>query len=137
MEEFDGLFDPQPVTKHGGAREGAGRKPKDLVREAELAAKAAGYLPFAEAKAHKETYLAKLAELQWQVKTGEKVDRTAVREAGAGAMAACAQSMRAIPDTIERKLGVAPEVSEEIGRLIDVALDELADELERMGRDGF
>ena len=27
--------------------------------------------------------------------------------------------------------------AEEIGRLIDVALDELADELERMGRDGF
>jgi len=128
---------PSSVTRHGGAREGAGRKPKALADEAADRAQEAGYLDYAIAKAKKETYLAELAQLEFEVKTQAKIDRIAVREAAAAAQAACAQALRAIPDTVERKFNVAPEIAAEIGLLIDAAMDELATELERMGRDGF
>lgn len=113
---------------HGGFRRGAGRKP-------------AGYQPPPEkvdidvAKARNEAAKADLNELELRIKSGEYVDRAAVREATATALASMAQTLRSVPDDLERRLGIDPSLAEEIGNRIDAALNTLADKLEALGRD--
>ena len=57
---------------------------------------------------------------------GRYVDRAEVRQAAATALAELAQTLRSVPDSIERRLGVSPEVAAEVGDLIDHALNEVA-----------
>ena len=110
---------------HGGARLGAGQKP-------------AGYVPPKERidldreRARNEKAKADLNELDLAVKRGEYVLRAEVRQATATALSALAQTMRSVPDNLERKLGVAPEVAQEVGVLIDAALDEVANQFEEI-----
>jgi len=61
--------------------------------------------------------------------TGEIVDREEVRDAVAKAFATIAQTLRAIPDNLERQMGITPEVAEKIGLYIDEAMGELARDL--------
>ncbi|MBF6987244.1 DUF1441 family protein [Cupriavidus sp. IK-TO18] len=110
---------------HGGARAGAGRKPKDFV-------KPEATVDFEEARARNESAKADLNELEFKIKSGEYVARVAVVQATATAYAAIAQTLRSLPDHLERRLALAPEVAEEIGRQIDEALGELAGVLEKM-----
>jgi phage terminase Nu1 subunit (DNA packaging protein) len=127
-----------PRPGRGGARPGAGRKGKEVEQQVRERIEAdGGYLDFSAAKARKETAMAYMAELELKIKTNEYVARSAVQEACASAMAAIAQTLRAIPDNLERKLGVSPEVAQEVGVLLDESMAALADELERMARDGF
>ena len=126
-----------PAT-NGGVRPGSGRK--GVVIEAAVKARVdaeGDYLDYAVAKAQKETYHARMAELDFNVKSGKFVSRDAVRSACAASFAAIAQTLRSIPDNLERRLGVSPEVAQEVGNLIDDSMDELALELERMSNDGF
>lgn len=44
-----------------------------------------------------------------------------------------AQTLRSVPDNLERKLGVSPEVALEVGILIDAALNDVAAKFEEMG----
>lgn len=110
---------------HGGYRPGAGRKP-------------AGYKPPQEkvdldaAKARKEAAQADLYELDLRIKSGQYVDRAAVQQATATALATLAQSLRSVPDYLERVLGVSPEVAEEVGRAIDSAMDDAATEFQKL-----
>ena len=113
------------TTGHGGYRPGAGDKP-------------AGYVPPKERidldreRARNEKAKADLNELDLAVKRGEYVLRAEVRQATATALSALAQTMRSVPDTLERKLGVAPEVAQEVGVLIEAALDEVANQFEEI-----
>jgi phage terminase Nu1 subunit (DNA packaging protein) len=113
------------TTGHGGHRPGAGGKP-------------AGYVPPKERidldreRARNEKAKADLNELDLAVKRGEYVLRAEVRQATATALSALAQTMRSVPDNLERKLGVAPEVAQEVGVLIDAALDEVANQFEEI-----
>lgn len=125
-DEFEVLdAPPKRNNGHGGARAGAGRKPK-------------GYEPpkakadFDEARARNEAAKADLAELEYKRKSGQYVARAAVRDASAHAFASVAQSLRSIPDTLERKLNLTPEQAEQAGVLIDAILNVLADEFEQM-----
>lgn len=52
-----------------------------------------------------------------------------VEEVMATAFAAIAQGLRAIPDNVERRLGVEPSVAGEIEKIIDAEMDALADRL--------
>jgi phage terminase Nu1 subunit (DNA packaging protein) len=113
------------VSGHGGARPGAGRKPKDYVKPPMVE-------DFDVARARNESAKADLNELEFKVKSGEYVARSAVVQATATAYAALAQTLRSLPDHLERRLALAPEVAEEIGRQIDEALGELAEVFERM-----
>lgn len=81
-------------------------------------------------------YDAELKRLEFDRRRGELVERADVRQASATAFATIAQSLRGIPDSLERRLGLAPEVAEEIGTLIDESLSALADELEKMHESG-
>lgn len=111
------------IERRGGYREGAGRKP-------------AGYEPpaakvdYDEAKARNEQAKAELNELELAIKRGQYVLRAEVEQQTATALAAIAQTLRSVPDNLERTLGVSPEVAQEVGELIDSALDELAQAFE-------
>lgn len=79
---------------------------------------------------------AELKRLEFDRRRGELVERADVRQASATAFSIIAQALRGIPDNLERRLGIAPEVAEEIGLLIDEALGALADELQAMHETG-
>ena len=123
--EFEILDNNRPITGRGGYRPNSGRKKKEVEEEAD-------YVSFTKAKARNESAKADLAELEYKIKTGQYVSRIAVQQASATAFATIAQSLRSIPDNLERKLGLAPEVAAEVGVLIDAALDDLSNELEVM-----
>lgn len=126
------------IPVNGGRREGSGRKKKEVIAAVTAAIAVDGtYLDYATARAKKETSAARMAELDYKVKNAEYVSRVAVQQAVASAMSAISQTLRSIPDNLERIMGVSPAVAQEVGVQIDSAMDTLADELERMGRDGF
>ena len=116
---------PKRNNGHGGARAGACRKPR-------------GYEPpkakadFDEARARNESAKADLAELEYKRRSGLYVARAAVRDASAHALASVAQSLRSIPDTLERKFNLSPVQAEAVAHAIDGVLNELADEFEQM-----
>ena len=66
------------------------------------------------------------------MRRGTYVLRASVQEAAATALAAMSQTMRSVPDNLERKLGLAPEVAAEVGAAIDAALNEVANQFESM-----
>ena len=130
----DDLFN-EPVVpggKKGGKRPGAGGK-KGVPRSET----ADTYKVYAQARADKETALARREELKFEMESGSVVLRDDVRRASATAYAVIAQTLRAIPDNLERRLGIAPEVIEEISRQIDDAMDVLSDDLEKMCQMGM
>jgi phage terminase Nu1 subunit (DNA packaging protein) len=105
----------------GGARLGAGRKPLDYEKPQVVK-------DFDAAKLRKELSLADMHELNYKVKSGEYVERAAVREASA-TLLALAQSLRGIPDNLERKFNLSPEIAQEIEKVINASLADLGESL--------
>ena len=54
-----------------------------------------------------------------------------MQQAAATALANLSQTLRSVPDNLERKLGLAPDVAQEVGYLIDAALNEVANAFEQ------
>lgn len=122
------LFDEAPRIPggaNGGKRPGAGRKKGTVVDQDE-------YAIYAKARAAKEKANAGLAQIELLRKEGAFVPREEVQQATATAFAVISQTLRAIPDNIERRLGTTPELAEEVGKLIDTAMADLAADLEVM-----
>lgn len=120
--DFELSDDGTVLPSRGGARAGAGRKPADyekpeVVRDYEVA------------RARKEASLADMHELQFKIKSGEYVARDAVKEAAATLLSNLAQSLRSLPDNLERKFNVAPDVAEEIEKVIDASLADVSEGL--------
>lgn len=109
------------VPRHGGARAGAGRKPSGYA-----------LTDFDQARARNEAAKASMNELKLEVERGRLVPREAVRQASAVALAVLAQSLRSMPDNLERTLSLKPEVVEAISVQVDAALTELARAFEAM-----
>lgn len=108
----------KPKSRRGGARPGAGM-PAGYVKPQER-------VDYDVARARNELAKAELNELDLAIKRGEFVDRGSVREMAATALATLAQTLRSVPDNIERKMGASPEIAVEVGELIDNALDDIA-----------
>ena len=125
MSEFTQVF---PIPKRGGARPNSGPKSGKFKGDGE----ATNYDDYAAARARNEAAKADLAELEFQVKSGQYVDRAAVRQASATAFATCAQAIRSIPDNLERTAGVSPDVAQIVSDQIDAALSALSTTLEMM-----
>ena len=121
------LFDEIIEVPNRTRRPGGGAKPGGYVRPEEIK-------DYDQAKARNETAKAELNELEVKIKTGEYGERAAYRQAAATALASLAQTLRSVPDNLERRLGVSPEVAQEVGDQIDAALDDLASEFEMMTR---
>lgn len=107
---------------HGGAREGAGRKPSTYQKPTEV-------VDFEKARARNEKAKADLNELEVKIKSGEYVARAAVQQAAATMLASIAQTLRSIPDTLERRVNLSPDTAELVGVEIDAILEGLGDEL--------
>lgn len=107
----------------GGARPGAGRKPADYVPSEDR-------LDYEAARARNESAKADLNELELAIKRGEYVPRAEVQEATATALSALSQTLRSVPDNLERTLGISPELAQEVGMQIDAALDDVATRFE-------
>lgn len=103
-------------TGRGGARPGAGRKPAGYIRPDDA-------VSYDKAKARKEVALADLHELDYKVKSGQYVARAAVRQAAATALAVLAQTLRSLPDNLERR-GIEASVCAQIDAVVtDVLAD--------------
>jgi hypothetical protein len=87
---------------------------------------------YAHAKAQKEAALAATQELMYKRKAGMYLPRDDVRRAAATAFSSVAQSLRSIPDLLERQIGLDPTIAERIGVIIDNHLAELSEELKRL-----
>lgn len=113
-----------PLTL-GGARPGAGRKPADYVPSDDR-------LDYEAARARNESVKADLNELDLAIKRGEYVPRAEVQAATATALSALSQTLRSVPDNLERTLGLSPEVAQEVAQQIDAALDDMATRFEEL-----
>lgn len=116
----------QRIERRGGARPGAGRKPKtDDPSDP--------YILHAKARAKHEAYKANLAEQEFKKRAGELLDRAKVEQAAATMLAAVAQTLRSIPDNLERMAGLTPKQAEECERIIDAHCMTLHDKLRELG----
>lgn len=109
----------------GGARPGAGRKPADYVPSDDR-------LDYEAARARNESAKADLNELDLAIKRGEYVPRAEVQAATATALSALSQTLRSVPDNLERTLGLSPDIAQEVGHQIDAALDDMATRFEEL-----
>jgi hypothetical protein len=126
VEVFDRPLGAQPEPRsatRGGFRAGAGAKPAGYVKPPEIVA-------LDKAKARKEAAMAEKAELELMVAKGQYGDRAAFRQAVAMVISSFVQTARSIPDNLERRLGISPEIAQAIGAELDESLNNLADELE-------
>lgn len=112
------------IDGRGGARPGAGRKPAGYQKPIEVA-------DFEEARARNETAKAGINEIELSIKDGSYIARAEVCEASATLLATVAQTLRSIPDNLERK-GVPAATCQMVERVLDDAVSGLADGLERL-----
>ena len=104
---------------------GAGGKPADYVPSDDR-------LDYEAARARNESAKADLNELDLAIKRGEYVPRAEVQAATATALSALSQTLRSVPDNLERTLGLSPDIAQEVGRQIDAALDDMATRFEEL-----
>lgn len=114
--------------RRGGSRPGAGGKPKDYVKSADLQA-------FDNARARKETALAGKHEIELKELQGEFVPRSAFRDASATLLAELVQSLRGLPDMLERQHGLTAEQAQAVENDVNSALEDVRKGLQKlMGR---
>ena len=79
--------------------------------------------------------LVKIAEreLNLSIKQGLHVERAAVRQAQATALALLTQTLRSIPDNLERRLALPAAALDAIGEEIDRSLATLAETFRKLG----
>ena len=106
------------IERRGGARPGTGPKPDGYVKSEDLQL-------LDKARARKEAALADKHELDFRIQKGEYVPRSAFREASATLLANLAQTLRSIPDMLERKHGMSHEQAQAVEADIEAGLAEV------------
>jgi hypothetical protein len=131
-DDLTGVLAPAPKAKHpnhGGSRKNSGQKSK-VVRDSTEDS----HVAYARARADHERLKAQLAEHELNVKSGKYVSREDVQRVSSVAFATVAQALRSIPDNLERRLGLSPNVTSQVSGVIDEAMDGLSLKLEEMYR---
>lgn len=100
--------------QHGGARPGAGRKPKSQMADPNDP-----HRTLTIAKARREMYKAGLAEIELQQARGELVQAEDVRQTWAASLKRIALAMETLTDVIERDAGLSPEQAQVFEGAID------------------
>jgi len=93
--------EPLPRATPGGARPGAGRKKKT-----DLNAPGDPYMMLAKAKAKHEIFKANIAELEFKQRGGQLLEKAHVEMAASRLHSFLAQSLRNLPDDLERRCGL-------------------------------
>lgn len=101
----------------GGSRANSGTRPEGEE-------KSTAQQDYDNEKARHEKIKADEREFKLQALRGEYVARAAVQQASATAVSVLSQSLRSIPDNIERAHALPPEVIDAIARMVDEALTE-------------
>lgn len=130
VEEPEPIFISPPGR--GGYRTGSGRKTDDVRERVNKALEDKGEVDYAVARAKKESWLAKTVELDYRIKQGEFVSRDKVRGECAKAFSAVAQTLRSLPDALERREGISPQLAERIGIYLDDAMNTLCEDFKRL-----
>lgn len=112
----------------GGARPNSGPRGEGYQRSESEA-------EYDKEKARHERIKADQREFKLAIEMGEYLPRAATVQASATALAILTQSLRSIPDNLERTLALAPEVVEAIAVQIDAALAETAAAFKVMSRE--
>ncbi len=97
-----------PTFGHGGHRVGAGRKRGGAVKPKALDTANPSVI-YAQAKAKLETCKAQMAELDYRQRRGELLEAKDVELLATRLHAFLAQSLRGLPDNLERQLGLSPD----------------------------
>lgn len=120
------LIAPAAKTRsgHGGAREGAGRKPLGYKKPSEV-------VEFEKARARNEAAKAERNEFDLAVLRRQYLRREDVQQAAATAIAAFAQSARSIADALESD-GIAPDLCVRVAAVIDASLEDLFADLKKI-----
>lgn len=105
---------------HGGARLGAGRKPKVKNLDGPDP-----YIQLARAKAKREDYRAKLNEIEYLKEAGEFYEREQILRVISTSVTVFVEQMRSLPDKLERDTGLTPHQAELVEDAIDLQLEEL------------
>lgn len=103
----------------GGARIGSGPKPPGYEPPPEK-------VEIDKERAAHERVKREQRQLALDIQRGEYLPRDVQRQAAATALSVLTQSLRSIPDNIERSMALQPEVVEAISVQIDAALSEVA-----------
>lgn len=131
---MDDIVDLIEIPTRGGRREGAGRKPGYSPKKAAELDTAGGQtdstVAFSKARARKEAALADMHELDFKIKSGQYLPRDAIRDACATMLSSVAQSLRSMPDNLERKFNLTPEQAGEIEKTVNAVLADLAADLQ-------
>ncbi len=106
----------------GGARPNSGPKPPGY----EPPPKSPDQANYDREHAEHERVKREEREFKLAIARGEYLPREAQKQASATALSVLTQSLRSIPDNLERTLSLAPEVVESISVQIDAALSEIA-----------
>lgn len=112
----------------GGWRPGSGRPAAGSEQAEETAS-------FNKERTRHEKIKADQRELALEIERGNYLPRDAQRAGAATALSVLTQSLRSIPDNVEREFALPPEVVEGIARQIDAALDEVAKAFKAMTKD--
>lgn len=106
---------------YGGARPGAGH-PTDAEVEADLADPDS----YRSQRARHEKIKADQRELKLSIERGQHLPKVPIEQASATALAVLTQSLRSLPDNLERVCGLTPEQAEKAAEEIDRALLEVS-----------
>jgi hypothetical protein len=119
----------------GGKREGAGRRPADYVPpeyNADDGDEDGGKFTYEGERAKHERVKRQEREFKLAVAQGEYVPRAVNAQASATALAVLTQSLRSVPDTLERVCNLTPEQADLAQQSIDAALLEVAKAFQAM-----
>jgi phage terminase Nu1 subunit (DNA packaging protein) len=89
---------------------------------------------YESARARNELAKAQLNEISVRVQSGRYVARAAVEQSAATLLATLAQTLRSIPDSLERK-GISPDICVMVEAVVNDALDGAASDLELLAND--
>ncbi len=106
----------------GGARPNSGPKPPGYVPQP----KSDDQANYDREHAEHERVKREEREFKLAIARAEYLPREAQKQAAATALSVLTQSLRSIPDNLERTLSLAPDVVESISIQIDAALSEIA-----------
>lgn len=124
--------DLQPVAK--GARGHATYDAGEMVRA--LLARRGDVDPATLSPADRRNLaVARRQELELEIRSSAYLPRDSIRQGTATAFATVAQSLRSIPDLVERKTGATPDTCELIEQVIDSVCNDLAERLEALHRE--
>jgi hypothetical protein len=93
-------------------------------------------ISYREEQAKHEKVKREQREFKLAVERGLYVERAAVKQASATVLALLAQSLRAMPDELERELGLAPAVVQALADRVDANLQRAASMLEQFANGG-